>query len=69
MLNPPHLKLPTFPNNLTLVPLTTRLLAKQNPSSNTNVPSTPRPISQRERSISAPNVNMIGQPDSGLIEV
>ncbi|XP_066918442.1 serine/threonine-protein kinase A-Raf-like isoform X2 [Clytia hemisphaerica] len=45
-----------------------RLLAKQNPNSNTNIPSTPRPISQRERSISAPNVNMIGQPDSGLIE-
>ena len=46
------------------------MLAKQHQNNNSNLPSTPRPISQRERSISAPNVNMIGQgTSSDLIEV
>ena len=46
------------------------MLAKQHLNNNSNIPSTPRPISQRERSISAPNVNMIGQgTSSDLIEV
>lgn len=37
-----------------------------------NMPTTPRPLGPRERSISAPNVNMIGQPggpESIIVEV
>ena len=41
-----------------------RLLAKDEHVTNSNLPLTPRPIGHRERSISAPNVNMIGQNDS-----
>ena len=47
-----------------------RLLAETQASAASNMPSSPKPIGPRERSISAPNVNMIGQPDHiSLVEV
>jgi len=46
-----------------------RLLASSQASTLPPMPSSPRPIGARERSISAPNVNMIGQPGNNLEEV
>ncbi|XP_057313678.1 serine/threonine-protein kinase A-Raf-like isoform X2 [Hydractinia symbiolongicarpus] len=50
-----------------------RMLASNPPAATLpNMPTTPRPLGPRERSISAPNVNMIGQPggpESIIVEV
>lgn len=63
------ISLPFPENQCTCDVFSFRLLAVNQAATLPNIPGTPRPLGQRERSLSAPNVNMIGQPGMGQHEM